>query len=205
MTWREQIRRAGRTILRPVARAVRGDSVEQAEPEHQPDPTPARTGTIGDDVTVPPAVPAWGLLRSQVPPRVELLRGTSSFEMLRGSWGDVLRTSLVVAVVGTLALLGRDDIPLFWIVPITLLVGGGLRARSSYGARARIRQEHRAGYTVWRDKGPQYPQVDFWTGYVIRPAGAPELSKQQEAAELKRVREIGRYVARHAKTLGGPS
>jgi hypothetical protein len=220
MTWRERIRRAGRTILRPVARAVRGDSEElspslpsieqagagpdagtaEAQRAADAEPTPARAN-IADT-----AVPAWGLLPSQVPPRVELLRGNSSTEILKKSWGSVVQVTVMVAVLGTLYLLDRqDDIPLFWIVPITLLVGGVQFAALGYRICTRARAEHRAGYTVWRRREPQLPQADARTGYVIRPAGAPVLSKQQEAAELKRVREIGRFVARYPRTLGDPA
>jgi hypothetical protein len=112
--------------------------------------------------------------------------------------------SIVVAVLGTVILLGRDDIPIVWIVPVTFLSGGAILAFRHYRAGARTRAEHLAGYTVSRRKAPDIPQVDARTGYVIRPAGAPELSKQQEAAAVKRVREIGRFVARHPRTMRDP-
>jgi hypothetical protein len=214
MTWRERIRRAARPIVRSVARAVRGDSEVQSVPEPSGAGAPAISPPASPVEPRPPqqadteqsAVPPWGLLPSQVPPRVELLRGNSSSEILRKSWGSAVQLTAMVAVMATLILLDRkEDVSLVWILPTTLLVGGAQFAVIGYRVRARTRAEHRAGYTVWRRRSPQLPQADARTGFVIRPAGASPLSKQQEADELKRVREIGRFVARHPRTLGGLS
>jgi hypothetical protein len=212
MTWRQRLRRAARPFVQSVARGVRGDSEEQGRGRLSAEQSVEAELAVGAEhtqaakpaETEPSAVPAWGLLPSQVPPRVELLRGDSSIEILRGAWGAALYVSIVIAVVGTVILLGRDDIQLVWIVPVTLLSGGAILAFRYYRAGIRTRAEHRAGYTVLRRKAPDIPQVDAMTGYVIRPAGAPELSKQQQDAAVKRVREIGRFVARHPRTMRGP-
>jgi hypothetical protein len=188
---------------------VRGDS-EGRQPEHdversavepaEVEPAQARRPAEAE----PSAVPPWGLLPSQVPPRVELLRGDSSAEILKGSWGAAVQVCIAVAVLGSGLLLQRDDIPFVWIVPITLLSGAGLLAVRYYRAGTRARAEHVAGYTVRRREASGIPQVDDRTGYVIRPAGAPGLSKHQEAAAVKRVREISRFVARNPRTMRGP-
>jgi hypothetical protein len=214
MSWRERIRRATEPIVRSVARAVRGDSDAQSMSEASvagataisPPASPVEPQLPRQADTEQSAVPPWGLLPSQVPPRVGLLRGRASIEILRRSWRPAVQLTVVVAIYGTFILLDRrEDIPLVWIVPITLLVAGTQFAAIGYRARKRARAEHRAGYTVWRRRALQLPQADALTGFVIRPAGAPMLSKQQEAVELRRVREIGRFVARHPRTMGGQS
>ncbi|AXH36899.1 hypothetical protein DVJ78_17100 [Humibacter sp. BT305] len=50
--------------------------------------------------------------------------------------------------------------------------------------------ETRAGYTVSRLGPASLDQVDPRTGYVLRPAGTPQLSEQQERAALARVRSL---------------
>ena len=209
MTWRERFDRVAQPVVRSIARAVRGDSEDQS-----PLPTRTEHAETEDQSSLPTsaeraetevsAVPAWGLLPSQIPPRVKMLRGASSVEILKGAWVSAGKVSVVVAVAGTVILLGRDDIPLFWIVPLALLSGGAARVYRTGRAAARMREEHRAGYTVWGRKALRYPQIDDRTGYVIREAGAPELSKQEQAAEVKRVRDISRFVARHLKTTRDP-
>ncbi|KQO11658.1 hypothetical protein ASF06_03225 [Agreia sp. Leaf244] len=198
-----------RPLVESVARAVRGDSeertqepeVERAEVERA---EVERAQAVKPVETEPSAVPPWGILPSEVPARVELLRGDSSAEIVKESWGAAVQMCIAVAVLGGAVLLQHDDIPLVWVVPIALLGGAATLAASYYRIGKRVKAEQRAGYTVWRRRAPDVPQIDARTGYVIRPVGAPELSKQQEAAALKRVREIGRFVARHPRTMRGP-
>jgi hypothetical protein len=218
MTWGERIRRAARPIVLSVARAVRGDAevqspqssaaedgpsvnppVAQVAPRSRPRP---RSGRRAEEEHS--AVPPWGLLPSEVPPRIELLRGNSSVRIARSSGRSAAQATLVAAFFGTVVLLQRqDEISLVWIVPIILVIGGAMLVVLAHGTRARIREENRAGYTVWRRKAPKLPQVEEATGFVIRPAGAPQLSRKQEAAEVKRAREIARFIARHPRTTGG--
>ena len=183
---------------------MRGDSEERPQEPEAERAEVERAQAVKPAETEPSAVPPWGILPSEVPARVELLRGDSSAEIMKGSWGAAVQMCIAVAVLGGAVLLQHDDIPFVWIVPIALLSGAATLAVSYYRVNKRIRAEQRAGYTMWRRQAPDVPQIDARTGYVIRPVGAPELSKQQEAAALKRVREIGRFVARHPRTMRGP-
>ena len=58
--------------------------------------------------------------------------------------------------------------------------------------RRRQEAEHAAGYTVSRTLRPDLDQVDPVTGYVIRPAGQPTLTRTQERAAAARVRMLPR-------------
>lgn len=52
--------------------------------------------------------------------------------------------------------------------------------------------EHDAGYTVSRTLRPDLDQVDPVSGYVIRPAGRPRLTRIEERAAMARVRMLPR-------------
>ncbi|SMQ73742.1 hypothetical protein [Agreia sp. VKM Ac-1783] len=76
-----------------------------------------------------------------------------------------------------------------------LLAGRHSRSIAWYrraDVRRRRAAEHEAGYTVSRTLRPDLDQVDPVTGYVIRPAGQPALTRAQERAAAARVRMLPR-------------
>ena len=141
------------------------------------------------------SVPLWGLLPSQIPARLELLPGRSSLELFRRSrriaaWGFA---SYVVVVVVAFIIVGKPG-PVTLFALVALVAGGAVLGLVGSPYVERTKDEHRAGYTVWRTNTLWKPQVDAETGFVIRPAGTRALSEQEEGAALKRVREIARYL-----------
>lgn len=141
------------------------------------------------------SLPPWGLLPSQIPQRLEVLPGPSSLELFRRSrriaaWGFA---SYAVVVVAAFIIVGRPG-PVTLFALVALVVGGAAFGLVGPPYVERIKDEHREGYTVWRQNTLWKPQVDAATGFVIRPAGARALSLQEEAVALKRVREIARYL-----------
>jgi hypothetical protein len=98
-------------------------------------------------------------------------------------------------IVVTFSFLTHDDKLLVALLAVVALVAGAVvfvRARGDWITRSR--QEHAEGYTVWRKGDVRRPQVDPETGFEIRPAGAPQLTKREEAEALTRVRDIARYL-----------
>jgi len=140
-------------------------------------------------------VPAWGIQLSQIPPRVELLRGRSSIERRTQARGAAKRVLVGYVIVVTFAFLTGDDKLLVALFAVVALVAGSVvfvRARGDWITRSR--QEHAEGYTVWRKGDVHRPQVDPETGFEIRPAGASRLTKHEEAEALTRVRDVARYL-----------
>ena len=157
-------------------------------------PEPARKPETPSEAHVS-SLPPWGLLPSQIPPRLELLPGPSSLELFRRSrriaaWGFA---SYAVVVVAAFIIVGQPG-PVTLFAMVTLVVAGAVFGLAGPPYVERIKDEQRAGYTVWRQNTLWKPQVDAETGFVIRPAGARELSLQEEVAALTRVREIARYL-----------
>ncbi|SMQ73740.1 hypothetical protein SAMN06295943_2980 [Agreia sp. VKM Ac-1783] len=141
------------------------------------------------------SVPAWGIQPSQIPPRVELLRGRSSIELRTQARGVAKRVLVGYVIVVTFAFLTGDDKLLVALLAVVALVAGAVvfvRARGDWITRSR--QEHAEGYTVWRKGDVHRPQVDRETGFEIRPAGASRLTKREEAEALTRVRDVARYL-----------
>jgi hypothetical protein len=166
---------------------VRGDGEVVAAEQSPPEP-PASEARAS-------APPPWGLLPSRIPPRIELLPGRSSIEQLRLSRTIAAWMFGAYVVVVALALLTQKEtgaVALFAMV--ALLLAGTVLGIIGEPSTKRTKREHDAGYTVWRRGSLWKPQVDPESGFVIRPARAPELSRRQEAAELTRVREIARYL-----------
>lgn len=203
MTWRERLGRVGRPVVSSIARVLRGDS-EAEDPPLQAAPVPSAVQPISAVVALEPertseakapSLPPWGLPPSQVPPRLTLLPGPSSLELFRRSrrvaaWGFA---SYAVVVVAAFIIVGKPG-PVALFALVALVVGGAVLGLVGSPYVERTKEEHRAGYTVWRQNTLWKPQVDAETGFVIRPAGARTLSKQEEAAALKRVGEIARYL-----------
>jgi hypothetical protein len=197
MAWRQRLDRAARPVVLSLARALRGEAGED-----RPAPTALpESGTLAPPDPVVSAVeresllPDWGLTPSQIPPRVALLPGRSSRELLRRSRSHGARAFAGYSVVVALAFLTPADkgvIALFAMV--MLFVGGAIYAVVGESWVERAQLERGAGYTVWRRGTRWKPQVDAETGFVIRPARAAELTGKQEQAALKRVREIARYL-----------
>jgi hypothetical protein len=197
MTWRQRLGRVARPVVLAVARALRGESQEQRRATTVPPASHARHLSVAAVAAVEKtsSLPPWGLRPSQIPPRVELLRGRSSIKLLRRSRSLVGRVLVVYAIVVTLAFLTWENHGAVALTAmVALFVGGAIYGAIGEPSIERARLERDAGYTVWRRGTRWKPQVDAETGFVIRPAGAPELTKKQEAVALKRVREIARYL-----------
>ena len=196
MTWRQRLTRLGKPLVASLARVVRGDAEGGAlPPEPSPEPSEAELArrTEADRSTVP----TWGIHPSQIPPRVELLRGRSSIELRNRRRGVARHVLVGYVIVVAFSFLTRDDKTAVALVAVVALVAGAVvfgRARSEWITRSR--QEHAAGYTVWREGEVRRPQVDPETGFEIRPAGAPQLTKREEAEALTRVRDIARHLER---------
>lgn len=121
--------------------------------------------------------------------------GRSSIELLRRSRRIAAWFFAIYAVVVAAAfLVGVNPGAVALGAMIVLLVAGAVLGLVGPPHVERTNDEHRAGYTVWRRGTLWKPQVDAETGFVIRPAEAAGLSKQEEAAAQKRVREIARYL-----------
>ena len=206
MTWRQRLTRLGKPLVASLARVVRGDAEGGALPPEPLDSVERRAEAADEAADAEivrridagkSAVPTWGIPPSQIPPRVELLRGRSSIELRTGALGAAKRVLVGYAIVVTFSFLTGDDKLLVALFAVVALIAGAVvfvRARGDWITRSR--QEHAAGYTVWREGEVRRPQVDPETGFEIRPAGAPQLTKHEEAEALTRVRDIARHLER---------
>lgn len=192
MTWRQRLTRLGKPLVASLARVVRGDAEGGALAPAPSEPEIARR--IEADRST---IPTWGIHPSQIPPRVELLRGRSSIELRNGRRGVARHVLVGYAIVVTFSFLTGDDKLLVALFAVVALIAGAVvfvRARGDWITRSR--QEHAAGYTVWREGEVRRPQVDPETGFEIRPAGEPQLTKREEAVALTRARDIARHLER---------
>lgn len=192
MTWRQRLTRLGKPLVASLARVVRGDAEGGALAPAPSEPEIARR--IEADRST---IPTWGIHPSQIPPRVELLRGRSSIELRNRRRGVARHVLVGYVIVVAFSFLTRDDKTAVALVAVVALVAGAIvfgSARSDWITRSR--QEHAAGYTVWRKGEVRRPQVDPETGFEIRPAGAPQLTEREETEALTRVRDIARHLER---------
>jgi hypothetical protein len=195
-------------VVFAIARVLRGDSGEQGvKITHGASVAPATSAKPGTSATPgisgadeapdveASSLPPWGLLPSQIPPRVELLPGPSSLVLFRRarSIGTWIFGSYAAVVIGAFVVV-RNPGAIALAAMVVVLVTGAVLSLVSPPYAERATQERAAGYTVWRNNHVWRPQVDDETGFVIRLAGAPALSKGEELAALERVREIARYL-----------
>jgi hypothetical protein len=197
MAWRQRLDRAARRVVLSLARALRGEAEEdRPAPTALPDSgSPEPPEPVLSAVEKESAPPAWGLTPSQIPARVTLLPGRSSRELLRRSRSLGGRAFACYAVVVALAFLTpahKGAIAL--VAMVALMFGSAIYAVVGESWVERAKLERGAGYTVWRRGTRWKPQVDADTGFVIRPAGAAELTEKQERTALRRVREIALYL-----------
>ncbi|ARJ03902.1 hypothetical protein GCM10010988_25730 [Cnuibacter physcomitrellae] len=130
------------------------------------------------------------------PPRRAMLPGMPST-----AWARVLRVTSSLTVVPVIAVIGLQTVrltagdsvlvglPLISVVVVVIaVILVNFVVLLAYGRRQKA--ETAAGYTLSRTGDIGLDQLDPTTGYVIRPAGAEQLTRDGERSALARVRAL---------------
>lgn len=152
-----------------------------------------RSGAVGSRVGSVPTAPPTSYV---TPPRRAMLPGVPST-----TWSRVLRVTSSLTAVPAIAVIGLQTVrltagdaavaglPLVALLVVVLAV-----IVVNFGvillAGRRQRAENAAGYTLSRTGDTSLDQVDPATGYVLRPAGAEQLTRDGERSALARVRAL---------------
>ena len=131
--------------------------------------------------------------RFATPPRRTLLPGVSSTR-----WQTVARIPPIIGVIGAAVVLGSrilspEGVSRAGMIPAMIFIIAMTVVSLLFFVLANSAQkrERTAGYTLHRIWDVEVDQVDPKTGYIIRRAGEPQLTKAREVAELQRVRALG--------------
>ncbi|MGO4536739.1 hypothetical protein [Leifsonia sp. 2MCAF36] len=146
--------------------------------------------------TVRPVVRSETPTDAQASARGTLAPGVTSVGMTRFSLIAILAGLLALLAMlpfGILTWTGVWSPPGVFFLPFILVGIGVMTVGRMVGLFVPMREsaELRAGYTLSRDGDTNVDQLDPKTGYVIRPAGHPALTRDEEKSALLRVRASG--------------
>jgi hypothetical protein len=164
-----------------VARAASGvDAVRRASGSA----VGATASTAGSPP--PPSVASTGYA---TPLRRELLPGVASARLRTWARVPPYIGGAIVLTVFAMRLFSRPGTTSGWtMVAFAAIASMSLLALLLFVLASRAeKREREAGYTLNRLGEISVDQLDPTTGYVIRRAGQPQLTKEQERAELQRV------------------
>lgn len=134
----------------------------------------------------PPPVASTGYA---TPPRRQLLPGVSSARLKTWARVPPYVGGAIVLAVFAMRLFSRPGTTSGWtMVAFGAIASMSLLALLLFVLAGRAeKREREAGYTLNRLGEISVDQLDPATGYVIRRAGRPQLTKEQERAELQRL------------------
>lgn len=132
--------------------------------------------------------------------KVVMLPGASGFKLAKIEIGTLLALfPLLLVLVAGMAITGNGyGASPFLTLVMSLIVCDVIGSFvASVLCNRKFRAEERAGYTTSTRRFNQVDEVDVDTGYVIRLAGEPSLTRDQYAKRVERIR------AHIEESLGG--
>ncbi|MCF4123107.1 hypothetical protein L1785_19225 [Antribacter sp. KLBMP9083] len=124
--------------------------------------------------------------------KVALLPGPTGLKLAKIEMGIILALFPLLAIlVAGMAIAGEGYASSPFLTLIMVLVAGDIVSSSIASARCnrKLRAEVRAGYTTSARRFNEVDQVDVHTGYVIRVAGEPPLTRGQYDERAERIRD----------------